>query len=158
MEKELTLIQAKRLVLIANDIKEATLQQYAERDALVDYIQSLPLYKESESEMLILQEKGQKKLKDWFDKWQEELNKAGALKKGAKNKRVSELNVEYNKFIEECRKEINEEAKKVTEKSNNEVVGTVEIPDWLQIPAGDYLLYFKDREFDIAKAEEMYKM
>ena len=143
MKKEITLIQAKRLVQIANGQENCTLEQYEERDAFIHTIQALPSYAEAESKVSVIADGYQKELKERYDEWMKGKESARQLKKGARNKKESELDIEYTKAINLIKRRLNEEVAKLDEDNWDKIVGEVNIPDWLKIPSEEYFRFFK---------------
>jgi len=146
MKRKFTLLQAKRLVQIANSQTNLNLDQHIERDNIIKTIKETEEYSKYEKQVKERVDSYQERLKKEFDDRNKKKENANKLKnKKSKNKAMSEADIDYQKRIGEIKKELNQEVADLDTINKDIICVELDLPSWFIIPWEEYFMYFKER-------------
>ncbi len=148
MTEKFTLLQAKKLIQIANGQTNLNLQQHRERDFIIAQIQDSQAFTEYESKVKVKADSYQDKLKTAFDEWNKQKAEADNSKKKNKNKIKSEADIEYQRKVAEIKKELNQDVATLDEEGKDIFCIELDLPTRFIIPAEDYFMYFKKQDIN----------
>lgn len=148
MTEKFTLLQAKKLIQIANGQTNLNLQQHRERDFIISQIQDTPVFVEYEKKVKEKADSYQGKLKEVFDVWNKQKAEADNSKKKNKNKIKTEADIEYQRKIAEIKRELNQDVATLDEEWKDLFCIELDLPTRFIIPAEDYFMYFKKQDIN----------
>lgn len=142
-KRKFTLLQAKKLIQIANSQTNLNIYQHEERDKLIDTIRSSEEYMNYEKQVKEKVDSYQSRLKKEFDDWTKQKETANHLKKSAKKKATTEADIDYQRKIWVIKRELNQDVADLDNIGADKFCIELELPSWLIIPWEEYFTYFK---------------
>ena len=139
-----TLLQAKKLIQIANGQTNLNIYQHIERDNIIKQIRDSEEYSKYEEQVKERVDSYQDILKKEFDNWTKKKEQANKLKKANKNKAMTEADIEYQKNIWEIKKKLNQEVADLDKVGADKFCIELELPTWFIIPWEEYFTYFRE--------------
>lgn len=142
-KRKFTLLQAKKLIQIANSQTNLNIDQHEERDKLIDTIRSTEEYMDYEKKVKEKVDSYQARLKKEFDDWTKQKEVANHLKKSAKKKAMTEADIDYQRKVWGIKRELNQDVADLDNIGADKFCVELELPSWFIIPWEEYFTYFK---------------